>query len=238
MSLHMEVCWQPNISLSSSTRINRWSRFASNGWGASLRCIKEKTLATLVAVRESKRASQERGCCCERVVREHTRTPQPSEKRGRRRRGESVQISKFWSVCLQDGVWRLKRAWIGSKLGELVTYFEYFIPVTQFGIWVNGGSVLRAVLSGRTAAISAQSSFGRRTVWVGKRCPIELIFGQYVGNSYVYLSTKFRAVWISGLRAVRWLLKRAETVISLSLLYLTSCDCCCCCRWATRRSVL
>jgi hypothetical protein len=59
-----------------------------------LRGIKEKTLATLVAVIESKRASQERGCCCERV-REHTRTPQPSEKRGRRRRGESVQISEF-----------------------------------------------------------------------------------------------------------------------------------------------
>jgi hypothetical protein len=61
-----------------------------------LRGIKEKTLATLVArcVTESKRASQERGCCCERV-REHTRTPQPSEKRGRRRRGEYVQISEF-----------------------------------------------------------------------------------------------------------------------------------------------
>jgi hypothetical protein len=60
-----------------------------------LRGIKEKTLATLVAVlTKSKRASQERGCCCERV-REHTRTPQPSEKRGRRRRGESVQISEF-----------------------------------------------------------------------------------------------------------------------------------------------
>jgi hypothetical protein len=45
-------------------------------------------------VTESKKASQERGCYCERV-REHTRTPQPSEKRGRRRRGESVQISEI-----------------------------------------------------------------------------------------------------------------------------------------------
>jgi hypothetical protein len=60
-----------------------------------LRGIKEKTLATLVAVRDRQaRASQERGCCCERV-REHTKRPQPSEKRGRRRRGESVQISEF-----------------------------------------------------------------------------------------------------------------------------------------------
>jgi hypothetical protein len=56
--------------------------------------IKEKTLATLVAVTKSKRASQERGRCCERV-KEHTRTPQPSEKRGRRRKGESVQIFEF-----------------------------------------------------------------------------------------------------------------------------------------------
>jgi hypothetical protein len=78
-------------------------------------------------------------------VREHTRTPQPSEKRGRRRRGESVQISEFWPVCLQAIVWRLKGAWIGSKLGELVPYFDYFDLVTQFEIWVSGGSDLRAV---------------------------------------------------------------------------------------------
>jgi hypothetical protein len=78
-------------------------------------------------------------------VREHTRTPQPSKKRGRRRRDESIQISEFWPICLQAGVWRLKRAWIGSKLGELVPYFEYFDLVTQFGIWVSGGLDLRAV---------------------------------------------------------------------------------------------
>jgi hypothetical protein len=30
ISLHMEVCWQPNISPRSLTRINRWSRFTSN----------------------------------------------------------------------------------------------------------------------------------------------------------------------------------------------------------------
>jgi hypothetical protein len=54
----------------------------------------------------------------------------------------------------------LKHAWICSKLGELVPYFEYLDPVTQFGIWVSGGSDLRAVLLVRTAAILAQSSFG------------------------------------------------------------------------------
>jgi hypothetical protein len=72
----------------------------------------------------------------------------------------------------------------------------------RFGIWISGGSDLRVVLSVWTAAISAQSNFGRRTVWIGQRCPIELIFYQYDGNTYVYLSAKFHAVWICGLRAV------------------------------------
>jgi hypothetical protein len=44
----------------------------------------------------------------------------------------------------------------GSKLGELVPYFEYFDPFTQFGIWVRGGSDLRAVLLVQTAAVLAQ----------------------------------------------------------------------------------
>jgi hypothetical protein len=94
-------------------------------------------------------------------VREHIRTPQPSEKRGRRRRGESVQIFYIWPVCLQAGGWS-KYAWIGSKLGEPVLYFDYFNLVTQFGIWVRGDSDLRAVLSVQTAAVSAQISFGRQ----------------------------------------------------------------------------
>jgi hypothetical protein len=34
---------------------------------------------------------------------------------------------------------------MGSKLGELTPYFEYFDPVKQFVIWVSGGSDLRAV---------------------------------------------------------------------------------------------
>ena len=61
---------------------------------------------------------------------------------------------------------------------------------------------MRVVLSALTAAVSEQSSFGRRTVWVGKRCPIELKFGGDVKNPCVYLSAKFDDVWFSGLRAV------------------------------------
>jgi hypothetical protein len=74
------------------------------------------------------RKRQERGYYYERV-RDHTRTPQPSEKRGRRR-GEPVQISEIRLDCLQASGWRLKHAWIDSTLGELVPYFEYFDPIT------------------------------------------------------------------------------------------------------------
>ena len=74
--------------------------------------------------------------------------------------------------------------------------------VSWFEVWVSIASDLEAIYSVRTAAVSAQSSFGRRTVWAGKRCPIDLKFGVYVGYSYVSLSTKFGADWICGLRAV------------------------------------
>jgi hypothetical protein len=114
----------------------------------------------------------------------------------------SAQFSEILLVCLQAGGWSLKRTWIDSKLGDLVPYFEYFDSVVQFGIWVSGASDLRAVLSVQTAAVSAQCSFGRRTIWVGKWCPIELIFSQYAGNTYVYLPNKFHAVWIYDLIAV------------------------------------
>jgi hypothetical protein len=50
---------------------------------------------------------------------------------------------------------------IGYKLGELVPYFECFDLVSWFEIWVNGESYLRGVKSVRTAAVSAQSNFGR-----------------------------------------------------------------------------
>jgi hypothetical protein len=83
----------------------------------------------------------------------------------------------------------------------LVPYFEYFDQVTQFEILVSGGSDLSAVLLVRNAAVLAQRSFGRQTVWVGKWCPIGLIFGQCAGNIYVYFFMKFCAVWICGLRA-------------------------------------
>jgi hypothetical protein len=124
MSLHMEVCWQPNISPRSPTLINYWSKFASNGWSASLRRYKKKTLGWMW-----ERKSKPRMWLMWEGEREHTRTLRPSEKRvrRRRRRGESVQ---FWPVCLQAGGWGLKSVWIGFKLGELIPYFEYFDMVT------------------------------------------------------------------------------------------------------------
>jgi hypothetical protein len=86
MSLHMEVCWQPTSAQNSNTyqplikdRI-QWLRYV-------LERYKGKTLATFSGCVRAREASQEHGCCCERV-REHTRTPQLSEKRVRRRRGD------------------------------------------------------------------------------------------------------------------------------------------------------
>ena len=57
---------------------------------------------------------------------------------------------------------------MNPKPGELIPYFEHFDLVTWFEDWVSGASDLRVVLSALTAAVSEQSSFGRRTVWVGK----------------------------------------------------------------------
>ena len=68
------------------------------------------------------------------------------------------------------------------------------------------------VLSALTAAVSEQSGFGRRTAWVGKRCPIELTFGGDLRNSCVYLTAKFDVVWFSGLRAVCKTLKGTKAV--------------------------
>jgi hypothetical protein len=59
-----------------------------------LRGIKEKTLATLMAVTKSKRASQERGCCCERV-REHTLEHYNQVRRGEEE--EEVNLPRFLS---------------------------------------------------------------------------------------------------------------------------------------------
>ena len=71
---------------------------------------------------------------------------------------------------------------------------------------------MRVVLSALTAAVSEQSNFGRRTVWVGKRCPIDLKFGGHLKNSCVYFYEKFGAVWFSGLREVCKTLKGTEAV--------------------------
>jgi hypothetical protein len=91
MSLHMEVCWQPKKFNTCQPLIEvciQWLRYLLERYKG------ENPGHFGGCVTKSKRASQKRGCCCERV-REHTRIPQPSEKRGRRRRGESVQISEF-----------------------------------------------------------------------------------------------------------------------------------------------
>lgn len=75
-------------------------------------------------------------------------------------------------------------------------------------------------------AVSEQSSFDRQTVWVGKRCPIELKFGGFVENSWIFLFAKFGAVWISGLRTVDRIPKGTEVVSTLLCCCYTSHGCC------------
>jgi hypothetical protein len=53
------------------------------------------------------------------------------------KRGEEEEVNLSSS---EAGGWRLKRVWIGFKIGELVSYFNYFDLVTQFEIWESGGS--------------------------------------------------------------------------------------------------
>lgn len=76
-------------------------------------------------------------------------------------------------------------------------------------------------------AVSEQSSFGRRTVWVGKRCAIELKFGGIVEDSWIYLFAKFGAFWISGLRKVNRIPKGTEVMSTLLCCGSTSHGCCC-----------
>lgn len=69
------------------------------------------------------------------------------------REEEGSVICCIWLDSVQDGDWRLKHVRIGTKLSELVHYFECFDLVSQFRDRVNGASDLRVFLSVQTAAI-------------------------------------------------------------------------------------
>jgi hypothetical protein len=65
--------------------------------------------------------------------------PQPSEKRGRR----GVDLyPDFGDLTGMSSSWRF----LGSalKMGEIVSYFEYFDLGSWFEIWVSGKSYLKA----------------------------------------------------------------------------------------------
>jgi hypothetical protein len=47
----------------------------------------------------------------------------------------------------------IKRAWIGTKLGELDLHLEYFDLISWFGCWFSEASDLRGILSVRVAAV-------------------------------------------------------------------------------------
>ena len=55
----------------------------------------------------------------------------------------------------------LKRGWIGTKLGELVSYLEYFDLSSWFEDWLSRALDLRLVLSVQVTVVLEQNSFGR-----------------------------------------------------------------------------
>jgi hypothetical protein len=81
-----------------------------------------------------------------------SRTLQLSEKRERRRGDFSPDFSYLFKLVFIGSYVFL----ISSKLGELVSYFEYFNLVSCFEIWTSGESNLRMPKSVWTAAISIQ----------------------------------------------------------------------------------
>ena len=83
----------------------------------------------------------------------------------REERRKKVCLDLLQTDLLQVNDWRLKRAWICAKLGELVIYLDYFDLVGWFEDWLSRASDLRGVSSVRMTVVSAQNSFGRCLVW-------------------------------------------------------------------------
>ena len=136
------------------------------------------------------------------------------EKRGRRR-SKSVQIWRMWTDLLQTSDWRLKRAWICAKLGELVLHLEYFDLVSWFEDSLSRASDLIGVLSVWVTAVSAQSSFGRWFVWVanGVRLSWNLVSSQRTRRStclskFVHMRAVICEIWTDYRRGQNlWLLR-------------------------------
>jgi hypothetical protein len=101
MFLYVEVCWQPNIGLTSLTPDNHWSSFKLNGLPISLRGEKKKNVAILydfVWLTKSEYRSRLLGCHY-KSVREHIKASQHSKKRGRR--DDFCPDCWFRTGCLQ-----------------------------------------------------------------------------------------------------------------------------------------
>jgi hypothetical protein len=77
--------------------------------------------------------------------------------------------------------WLEAQTWLDchkTKLDELIPRLGYFDVLSWFEDWLSKTSDLRNVLSVRVTKILEQSSFGRWFVWIVKRYPFELNFGQ------------------------------------------------------------
>ena len=80
------------------------------------------------------------------------------------RKKEKGNLSRFGSsepVIFQAGDWRIKRGWIGTKVGELVPHLEYFDLLSWFEDWLSRALDFRVVLSVQVTTVLEKSSFGR-----------------------------------------------------------------------------
>ena len=173
LSLHIEDDLEPSKIMEDSPQaqvlVHHWCGVWINGWDCSLRGSSKQENPTLIFTR----------CWQSLLVRwEQNIHNTTREKREIRRRRRFVQIWWLWTDLLRVSDWRPKRAWICAKLGELILHLGYFDLVSWFENWLCRASDLKGVLSVRVTAVSAQSSFDRWFIWVVKRCPIELKFGQ------------------------------------------------------------
>ena len=97
--------------------VHHWLGAWINGWDCSLRESGKQENPTLIFTR-----------CWPSLLwgREQNTHNTTREKRERRRRSKSVQIWWLWTDLLQISDWRLKRAWIWAKLGEIILHLECF----------------------------------------------------------------------------------------------------------------
>ena len=125
-------------------------------------------------------------------------TPQCVKQRKRRTRN----LSRFQGTkpnIFKPTISDSNMVGMASNFGDLIPHLGHIDALSLFEDWLSETSDLRDVLSIRYAIITEQSSFGSRIVWTVKPCPFKLNFGEHLGDSWIYVSTKIHAQWSTSL---------------------------------------